>query len=130
MRVLFFNEGNLGSFILGQQQLTGALRIGLDAAPDVEAEFDGLAPMGRLGSAVAHRHVPVLDRANLDFRALRWHLVQSLRARRALARAIARFAPDVVHLHTQSIALATGAIMPSTPVALSVDTSIADWSSM
>jgi glycosyltransferase involved in cell wall biosynthesis len=37
---------------------------------------------------------------------------------------------DVVLLHTQSIALAAGGIMRSLPVALSVDTSVADWSAM
>ena len=39
MRVLFFNEGNLGSFILGQGQLNEAHRAGLTETPGLEARF-------------------------------------------------------------------------------------------
>jgi glycosyltransferase involved in cell wall biosynthesis len=130
MRVLFFNEGNLGSHILGQAQLEGALRAGLRATPDVEAHFAGLAPMGGLGAALSQRSVGVLAQRNLDFRTLRWHLVQSLRARRAIGRELRAWPADVVHIHTQSVALASGGLMRSLPVALSVDTTIAAWSAM
>ena len=60
MRVLFFNEGNLGGYILGQGQLDAALEAGLGAAPDVEARFVGLAPLGRFERALATRPVPLL----------------------------------------------------------------------
>lgn len=130
MRVLFFNEGNLGSHILGQAQLEGALRAGLVATPDVEARFAALAPMGRAGAALSQRTLGVLARRNLDFRTLRWHLVQSLRARGAIGRELRGWPADVVHIHTQSVALASGGLMRSLPVALSIDTTIAAWSGM
>jgi glycosyltransferase involved in cell wall biosynthesis len=130
MRVLFFNEGNLGSHILGQRQLDAALRTGLATLPDVQARFGGLSPVGRLPAALIERSVGTLARRNLDFRALRWHLVQSLRARRSIGRELADWPADVLHIHTQSVALASAGLMRSLPTALSVDTTIADWASM
>src|ERR1039458_9953597 len=53
VRVLFFNEGNLGTHILGQGQLDAALHAGLSSAPDVETHFAGLTPMGRWARAGA-----------------------------------------------------------------------------
>ena len=35
MRVLFFNEGNLGTLIMGQSQLDAALHAGLERAEEV-----------------------------------------------------------------------------------------------
>jgi hypothetical protein len=86
MRVLFFNEGNLGAHIMGQGQLDEALRIGMAETEDFEGRFGGLEPMGRWASAAATRPIRPLSLANLDFRTLRWHLVQSGRARIALKR--------------------------------------------
>ncbi len=130
MRVLFFNEGNLGSHILGQRQLEAALRAGLASMPEVQARFAGLTPMGRLAAAASERSIGPLQRRQLDFRALRWHLVQSLRARRAIRRELGTWPADVVHIHTQSVALASGRLMRSLPVALSIDTTIASWAAM
>lgn len=130
MRVLFFNEGNLGTHILGQGQLEAALRIGLADAPGVQARFAGLTPMGRWASALATRPLEPLARAQLDFRTLRWHLVQSLRARSALRRELRSWPADVVHLHSQSVALTIPDTMRTVPVAVSVDATIGDWSQM
>ncbi len=130
MRLLFFNEGNLGTHIMGQGQLEAALRVGLAATPDVQARFAGLTPMGRWASALATRPVPLLTRANLDFHTLRWHVVQSRRARAALSRDLRAWPADAVHVHSQSVALAMGATMGRLPIALSVDTTIGDWSGM
>jgi glycosyltransferase involved in cell wall biosynthesis len=130
VRVLFFNEGNLGTHILGQGQLEAALRIGLADAPGVEARFAGLTPMGRWASALATRPLEPLARAQLDFRTLRWHLVQSLRARSALRRELRGWPADVVHLHSQSVALTIPDTMRTVPVAVSVDATIGDWSQM
>ena len=71
-------------------QLDAALRPGLASAPEVEARFVGLTPDAAPGQRC--RHAP--DRTAPQGRAstctaLRWHLVQSLRAR-ARARARAR----------------------------------------
>jgi glycosyltransferase involved in cell wall biosynthesis len=130
VRVLFFNEGNLGAHIMGQAQLETALRVGLEEQADVQARFANLTPMGRLASALANRPLPPLAKAQLDFRALRWHIVQSLRARAQLRAQLRSWPADVVHLHTQSVALAMGATMRSLPVVLSIDTTVHDWWSM
>ncbi len=130
MRVLFFNEGNLGTHILGQGQLDAALRAGLAAVPDVEARFAGLTPMGRWARAGAVRPIPLLARANLDFRGLRWHLVQSLRARAQLRRELRAWPADVAHVHSHSIALTMAATMRAVPVVLSLDTTVHDWWAM
>jgi glycosyltransferase involved in cell wall biosynthesis len=130
LRVLFFNEGNLGTYILGQGQLDAALRAGLATAPDVDARFAELTPMGRWARAVAIRPIAPLARASLDFRTLRWHFVQSLRARAQLREELSEWPADVAHVHSNSIALAMVARMHRIPVALSLDTTVHDWWAM
>lgn len=130
MRVLFFNEGNLGAHVMGQGQLAQALRVGLPEAGDVDARFAGLTPMGRFASAAASRPLAPLDSLGLDPRELRWHVVQSLRARRAIAAELCAGPADVVHVHTQSVALLMRSTMRRVPIALSTDTTVHDWSTM
>jgi glycosyltransferase involved in cell wall biosynthesis len=130
VRVLFFNEGNLGAYILGQSQLDEALRAGLSAAPDVQARFAELAPMGRWARAAAMRSTPWLSDRNLDLRALRFHLVQSLRARAQLRRELAQWPADAVLVHTQAIAMTMAATMRALPVVVSLDSTVYDWSAM
>jgi glycosyltransferase involved in cell wall biosynthesis len=130
MRVMFFNEGNLGSHILGQGQLDEAVRVGLTVTPGVDAHFAELGALGRLGAAAASRPVPLLAERGLDFRTLRWHLVQSRRARMQLAAALSGWPADVVHVHSQSVALTMGPTMQGAPVVLSVDATVRDWARM
>jgi glycosyltransferase involved in cell wall biosynthesis len=130
VRVLFINEGNLGTYIMGQGQLEGALSTGLVLRPDVEARFVGLGPRGNLAHAAATRPVKALASRGLDFRTLRWHMVQSLRARRAVRAELRTWPADVVHVHSHSIAFTMGSAMRSVPVVLSVDTTVHDWWSM
>lgn len=130
MRVLFFNEGNLGGYILGQGQLDAALRAGLSSAPDVEAHFAGLSPMSRWERALATRPIPGLAGASLDFRTLRWHLVQALRARVQLGRELRAWPADIAHVHSHSIALTMPALMRRIPVVLSLDTTVRGWWAM
>jgi alpha-maltose-1-phosphate synthase len=130
VRVLFLNEGNLGTYILGQGQLEQALHTGLPFAPGVQARFAGVGPLGRLARATATRPIDALASTGLDFRTLRWHLVQALRARRAVRRELRVWPADVVHVHSHSIALTMAAPMRAVPVALSVDTTVRDWWSM
>jgi glycosyltransferase involved in cell wall biosynthesis len=130
VRVLFLNEGNLGTYILGQGQLEQALHTGLPFTPEVQAHFAGVGPMGGLARAAATRPIDVLASTGLDFRTLRWHLVQALRARRAIRRELRAWPADVVHVHSHSIALTMAATMRTVPVALSVDTTVRDWWSM
>jgi len=130
MRVMFFNEGNLGTHILGQGQLDEAVRTGLTVTPGVDAHFAGLGALGRLGAAAASRPVPLLAAHGLDFRTLRWHLVQSRRARTRLNQALSSWPADVVHVHSQSVALTMGPSMQGAPVVLSVDATVRDWARM
>ena len=130
VRVLFFNEGNLGTYILGQGQLDAALRAGLRTAPDVEARFAQLTAMGRWARAGALRPIAPFAGANLDFRALRWHLVQSLRAHRQLRAELSAWPADVAHVHSNSIAMTMAATMHRLPVVLSVDATVNDWWAM
>lgn len=130
MRVLFFNEGNLGTHVMGQGQLVEALQTGLPGAGAVHTRFAQLAPMGRVSRAAAIRPIAPLASAGLDLRSLRWHLVQSLRARRALRRELRAWPADVVHVHSHTVALTMAATMRAVPVALSVDTTARDWWAM
>jgi glycosyltransferase involved in cell wall biosynthesis len=128
MRVLFFNEGNLGAHVLGHAQLDTALRAGLSTnGKGVEARFAGVAPMGRVARAAASRRFPPLSWADLDFAPLRWHLVQSLGARKALTAELREWPADVVHVYSHAIGFTMGATMRTTPVVLSTDTSVRDW---
>jgi glycosyltransferase involved in cell wall biosynthesis len=130
MRVLFFNEGNLGSHIMGQGQLDSALHDGLTDLPDLQTRFAGLSPMSRLENALATRPLPALARLDLDFTTLRWHGVQSVRARMALQRELRAWPADVVHVHSHSVSLAMGAEVHGARLALSLDTTVRDWAQM
>lgn len=130
MRLLFFNEGNLGTYILGQGQLDAALRSGLRQAPDVTARFVDLGPMGRWSSALASRPLWPLSAIDLNMSSLRWHAVQSARTKIKLARELRQWPADVVHLHSQSVALLMAGTRGLPPLALSVDATIRQWSEM
>jgi alpha-maltose-1-phosphate synthase len=127
MRVLFLNEGNLGTFVLGQGQLAGALRRGLDGEVEIEARFAAIEPLGRLGHAFATRRFAPMSRWDLDFEWLRYHALQSLRARALLRRELAGWTPDVVHVHTHAISFASTGTMGRVPLVLSLDTTVRDW---
>ena len=130
MRVLFFNEGNLGTHVLGHNQLTQSLRVGLAETPAVDARFAGLSAMGRVASAAASRPVEPLRRASLDVPRLRWHMVQSLRARSELGRELDSWPADVVHLYTPAVAFTMAGLMRRVPVVLSMDTTVHEWATM
>jgi glycosyltransferase involved in cell wall biosynthesis len=130
MRILFFNEGNLGSHVMGQGQLSEALRVGLAETSGVDAAFAGLSPMGKLAGALANRPLPVLARLGIDARVLRWHLVQSIRARAAITKALGERPADVLHVHTQAITFGLTATMRRIPTVLSIDATIGDWAAM
>jgi len=130
VRVLFFNEGDLDTHVLGHGRLDAALQVGCAGTTGLEARFAGLAPLSGRADAFAHRRIRVLRKADLDFVVLRWHLVQSLRARRALREQLASWPADVVHLYTPAVALAMGDLMRTTPVVLSTGATVHDWWAM
>jgi glycosyltransferase involved in cell wall biosynthesis len=132
MRILFFSEGDLGTHVLGHDRHNAAMRTGLDAwsadhGPTVQASFASLTPLERWSNALATRAIEPLAAANLDFHTLRWHTVQSLRARGQLVRALREWPADWVHIHSHSISFAMTPMMHSQPIALSVDTTVRDW---
>jgi len=123
LRALFYNEGTVGTGILGHGMLESALRAGLSRRDDVDAHLLGPAPEGSIAGWAA-RSVPGLFPFSLDFQPTRWHLVQSLRARRAIRSSRAAQIADVLYVHTQASALLLGSILDRVPTFLSVDASI------
>jgi glycosyltransferase involved in cell wall biosynthesis len=130
MRVLFFNEGNLGSHVLGHSQLDVALRAGLQDTPDIEARFASLRPMGRHAESFTGRHIKLFTKVGLDFQVLRWHALQAVRARIQLDRELAAWPADVVHVYSHAITFGMLAQMSRVPVVLATDTTVRDWWAM
>jgi glycosyltransferase involved in cell wall biosynthesis len=130
MRVLFFNEGNLGTHVLGHAQLDGALRSGLRDTPDVTARFASLTTMSRSAEMIAGHPLKPFARAGLDFKMLRWHLVQAARAREQLDRELVAWPADVVHVYSHAISFAMVAAMRRVPMVLATDTTAWDWWAM
>jgi glycosyltransferase involved in cell wall biosynthesis len=130
MRVLFFNEGNLGTHVLGHAQLDAALHSGLQSTSDVEASFASLTPMSRRAEMLAGRPVKPFTQAGLDFQTLRWHIVQSARARAQLDHELVAWPADVVHVYSHAISFAMIAAMRRVPVVLATDTTVWDWWAM
>jgi glycosyltransferase involved in cell wall biosynthesis len=130
MRALFFNEGDLDTHVLGHGRLDAALQAGSAATAGLETRYAGLAPLAGRAAALAQRRVRLVRKADLDLVVLRWHLVQSLRARRALREQLAHWPADVVHLYTPAVALALGDVMRTIPVVLSTGATIRDWWAM
>jgi hypothetical protein len=130
MRVLFFNEGNLGTHVLGHGQLDAALRRGLADSSEVEARFAELTPMGRKANAAVNRSIEPLGNAHLDLQVLRWHVVQSLRARKALRSELDCWPTEVVHVYSHAIAFTMTGTMRRLPIVLAMDTTVRDWRAM
>jgi glycosyltransferase involved in cell wall biosynthesis len=129
LRPLFFSEGALGTGVLGHTAVVAALRSGLGGLAGVEPRFCGPPPLRR-GSRLAARPVPLLFRYGLDFQPTRWHLVQSLHARRAIDGALEAGPADVLYVNSHSSALLLGRAMGSVPTFLSVDVTFWDWERM
>jgi glycosyltransferase involved in cell wall biosynthesis len=130
MRALFFNEGNLDTHVLGHGQLDAAIRAGLRSAPDVEARFGGLPPLGGLAQRLSGKPIRLLRKRDLDLLVLRWHLVYSAHARRALRKQLQEWPADVVHLYTPAVAMTLGGLPRKVPIVLSLDTTVHDWWAM
>ncbi len=127
VRLLFFNEGNLGSHIMGQGQVEASFRPHLQRLPGVEARFVTLGPGNRLTRAAIHWTRPSLARTGLDARALRFHLVQSLRARRAILKELSAWPAEALHVHSHSVSFGLHRLMRRLPTLLSVDVTVEDW---
>jgi glycosyltransferase involved in cell wall biosynthesis len=130
LRLLFFNEGNLGTYVLGQAQVEATLRAQTTGVDGLETRFANLAGQGRLAHAAATWSTRRLAAAGLDLRTARWHLVQAARARAALEREVRAYRPDVLHVHSHSAALGMAGLMRRLPTALSVDATVEGWWAM
>ena len=127
-RILTLVEAALGREVMGHGRFVAALREGLAQAPGVEAEFAGLPELAGLSRALT-RGVPGLNTRDLDLQSTRWHLVQSVRARRVLREALREHPADVALVISHAIALfaARGAPVPVVP---SVDVPMWTWRAM
>jgi len=129
VRVLFVNEGPLGPGAMGHPRVEEALRAGLGDRSDIDADFVSLKPMSWVGRLLVSG-VPLLSRVDADFQQQRWHLTQAARARRFIRREVARARPDVVHVHSHSIALGIDTTLRRIPAVLSVDATVHEWQTM
>lgn len=122
VELLVCNEGALDA-ILGHGRFGQSVEVGLAGVPDVQVRWCSPPPMSR-GTRAAVRAVPPLYSWSLDLQPTRWHVAQSLRLRRAIARALATAPADVLLAHTHSSGLALGRRAHTIPVILSVDSAI------
>jgi glycosyltransferase involved in cell wall biosynthesis len=129
LRILFLNEGGHGSNVLGHVRAHSSFEAGLIEQPDVEAHHAVLPPMDRVARLATH-FVPLLSPLDLDLGATRWHVAQSLRARRTLRSALRQFDPHAVHVTTHTVAFALEDEMKRRPTFLSLDATVAQWSAM
>lgn len=127
--VLFVNEGQLGGGVLGHAGLELLLSEAFAKYDDVEATFRGLGAMGRIGRT-AVRGLPGLHQMDLDLQPTRWHVVQSIRARRLVGEARREHAVEALHVHTHTSALLLARHMRQVPTFLSVDSTATDWHAM
>lgn len=128
LKILFLSEGNLGSGVMGHASAEAALRTGLAAVEGIEPRYRQLPPMAGLARLCA-RNVPVAGRLDLDLQTVRWHAVQSLRARSAITREVRLSQPDVLHVHSHTVAMGSVGHMRRIPTLLSLDSTVTDWES-
>jgi glycosyltransferase involved in cell wall biosynthesis len=135
VRALFVNQGAIASRtaseggVRGHTATESALRIGMDGVADVHARFERMAPWTLPARALA-RPVPGLARRDLDLHVPRWHLVESLRGRRFIARRLAADDVDVLHVTSHTPALLIADVMLRIPTFLAVDVPVWEWHAM
>jgi len=129
LRALFYNEGAVGTGVLGHAAMAQTLSASTAARGDVQARHIGPGPEGPLARLVEHP-VPGLFGLSLDLQPTRWHLVQSERARLAIRRALRDGPADVLLVHTHVSALLLAPIMRRWPTFLSVDALIASYTGL
>jgi glycosyltransferase involved in cell wall biosynthesis len=127
-RILTVMESAPGGQVMGHGRLAASLRAGAEHAPGVVAEFAVLPPLHGLAAALV-RGVPGLNRRDLDLQATRWHVLQSLRARRLLQRAVAAGHPDAAIVMSHAVALLAD-LGTAIPIVPSVDVPVWDWRAM
>jgi len=124
-RVLLVNQGALGTAVAGQLTVERALRQGL-ADTGIDASFVRLAPKNTFEKILAV-DVPGLTSADLDLHALRWHLVESWRGRRAVRSALVTRPAGSVHVTSHTAGLFLGRTARERALWLCVDATIRQW---
>ena len=77
--------------------------------------------LGRLVHLLLRQRFPGSGKADYDFHRLRTEVANSFFARRCLERAIKKYQPDVLHVHTQGIALLSASLFQEIPSVISID---------
>lgn len=80
---------------------------------------------GRVAHRVLRQRVPLLRHWDRGFQRLRSELGHSLLTRRLLGKAFQQCEPDVVHIHTQSLALLSPDLLRDRPTVISLDNTTA-----
>ncbi len=127
LRVDFVNQGSSGSAVLGHASVEHALRQAFAGSGSIDARFVSLPPWTRLQRA-ASADWPPLRRFDLDLQALRWHLVESGRARRVVKGLLAERRPDLLHVSSHVAALRIADL--GVPYLVNVDATVEQWESM
>ena len=128
LRLLFLNQGNLKSGVLGHGRVEASIRGGLDGEPDVSARFVRLGPWGPGARALGGRW-PVLHEAGVDFHVARWYLTDGMRGAIARRQAERREPADVVHVHSHSLAFAMR-MSGRSPTVISADAGLRAWQAL
>lgn len=77
--------------------------------------------LGRVVHLLLRQKLPGAAKADYDFHRFRTELANSFFALRCLERAIDRYQPDLLHIHTQGIALLAAPLMRQIPTIISID---------
>jgi glycosyltransferase involved in cell wall biosynthesis len=126
MRALFVEQGRaMEGAAMGLVRVLHAVRAGLEeAGGDVEADELSIRPFNRWERRFV-RYMPGLEGGG--FGSVRWHLVRSWVARRAIEQRLRARPADVVHMTTDQISLLRGGLPDRVPVVPSLDTLTVDW---
>jgi glycosyltransferase involved in cell wall biosynthesis len=129
VKILFVNEGDSAG-TRGQGRFDSVVRqCSVDHAW-ARPSFVTMKPMAGRGLRWASGLSGPLWRRDLDLQTARWHAVQALRVRRALARTLHSHRPDVIHVHPHTAAFALADLAELPPYLASVDTEIWEWRRM
>lgn len=130
MRVMSFNQGAAGAGMMGAASLDHALLAGVGEQPGVDLELVG-PPPSSLAERLAARPYRPLSSLDLDLHPVRWHRVESRKARRSIDRAIAAAGrPDVLLVNSHAVSFGLGPLMAEIPTVLHVDTLAWPWAEM
>lgn len=125
-----FNQGAAGAGMMGAATLDSALRAGLGARPGIDLEMIG-PPPSSVGEKLLARPYPLLRNLDLDLHPVRWHRVESHKARRTVEQALARSGrPDALLVNSHAVSFGLAQVMTEVPTLLHVDTLAWPWAEM